>query len=103
MNRNTNELHPRTRQPLRGVNWWCLDKLELKAFITVNLLMGIKCLPNYRSDWNRANEFLNCPSIMTIMTNCRYEDITRCLHVVDDSFSTSATKESEFNKLHKMH
>lgn len=48
MNRYANEIHPRTCMPLGGRKWWPLERIELKAFIVVNLLMGVKKLPNHR-------------------------------------------------------
>lgn len=48
-NRYASEVHRESRLPLGGPHWWRLDKVELKAFIVVNLLMGIKQLPNHRS------------------------------------------------------
>jgi len=101
-NRYASEVPVERLFPLGGWKWWPLTKNEFRAFIAVNLLMGIKRLPNHRSYWNRRNEFLYCPSISTIMTYRRYEDITRCLHVADDSVPVVAGDDAEFDRLRKM-
>lgn len=64
--------------------------------------MGIKTLPNHKSYWNRNNEFLYCPSITTIMTCRRFEDITCCLHIANDSVPVMAGDDAEFDRLRKM-
>jgi len=84
---------------LGGPQWWPLSKEELNAFLAVNLLMEIKRLPNHYSYWSRANQFLYYPSISSIMTCCCYEDITRCLQVVDNKVLVLAGDNAEFNRL----
>lgn len=101
-NRYASEVEDGSTVPLGGPNWWRLDKVELKAFVAVNMLMGIKRLPNHRSYWTRSNQFLYCPSISSIMTSRRYEDITRCLHVVDDTVAAVNDDDNEFDRLRKM-
>jgi len=101
-NHYTSELREETNTPLGGTQWWPLSREELKALLVVNLLIGIKRLPNYCNYWSRANQFLYCPNISNIMTCHPYEDITKCLHIADDTMTMLAGDNAKFDKLWKM-
>jgi len=99
----TNQVLLNSRFLIERGRWWRLKKVELKAYIAINLLTRIKKLPNHHCYWNRGNQFLYCPSISSIMTCRHYEDITRCIHVADDRLAGVPEEEAKLDRLKKMH
>jgi hypothetical protein len=47
-------------------------------------LMGLKDVPHIRLYWS-GNDFYGCPLIQSSMSRHRFEAITRCIHLVDNS------------------
>lgn len=68
--------------------WVDIDREELQAWLGVLILMGLKELPNIRQYWDRR-EFYCCPIISEVMTRKRFEAITRCIHLVDNTMIVS--------------
>jgi hypothetical protein len=64
-----------------GLHWKPLTLSEFRAYISICLFMGVKKLPSTRSYWTN-NSLLHCPIISQLMIRNRFEQITRCLHVV---------------------
>jgi hypothetical protein len=64
--------------------WTPLTKEELLCWFGILTFMGLKDLPNIRLYWS-GNDFYRCPLIKLCMTRQRFEAITRCIHLVDNS------------------
>ena len=54
---------------------------ELKAFLAVNMYMGMKRQLNMKSYWSKEGSFFHCPTISNIMTRDRFVKLQRCLHI----------------------
>ena len=57
---------------------------ELKAFIGINLIMGINRLPNYALFWSN-DDFFGNQGIKRVMTKNRFEEISQHLHFSDST------------------
>ena len=78
-------------------SWQLLTRDEAKAFIGMNILMGIKSLPEYADYWS-SSRWLGVPEVANIMTKNRYEEILRfmCLN------TPPVSEEEKADKLHKV-
>ena len=65
-------------------DWADLTKEELLCWFGVLTLMELKDLPNIRL-FRFGNDFYGCPLIKCCMTRQRFEAITKCVHLVDNS------------------
>jgi hypothetical protein len=65
-------------------DWMPIDKQELLCWFGVLVLMGLKDLPNIRLYWSES-DFYGCPLIKSCISRQRFEAITRCIHLVDNS------------------
>jgi hypothetical protein len=63
--------------------------------------MGVKVQPNHRSYWKSSCPFLHCKVISSCMSRQRFERISACLHIVDDSLLPSRGQ-VEHDKLGKL-
>jgi hypothetical protein len=59
----------------------CVD--EMRVFLGVCIMMGLKKLSSYRLHWS-TKLLWRTPEITRAMTRKRYEAIVRCLHLVDN-------------------
>ena len=59
-----------------------VDVAELKAFLAINVVMGLNPVPTYKNMWDES-PFLGNPGVKAIMSKTRYEQICRFLHVGD--------------------
>ena len=77
-----------------------ITRAELKAFIGINLIMGINRLPNHALFWSN-DDFLGNQGIKRVMTKNRFEEISQYLHF-NDSTKEPARGAANFNRLFKV-
>ncbi|XP_049527551.1 piggyBac transposable element-derived protein 4-like [Dermacentor silvarum] len=65
-------------------NWRTLTVSELKAYIGMLILMSIHNLPQVYLYWS-SDKFFNLQEISNVMSFRRFQQITRCLHLNDNS------------------
>lgn len=65
-------------------NWRALAVNELKAYIGMLILMSIHPLPQVYLYWS-SDKFFNVPEISKVMPFRRFQQITRFLHLADNS------------------
>ena len=68
----------------RFANFHQITRVELKAFIGINLIMGINRLPNYVLFWSN-DDFFGNQGIKRVMTKNRFEEISQHLHFSDST------------------
>ena len=87
MTRYTNEYYEwRVEQPDHNENesrtWSDMTDAEMKAYIGMNIYMGVNSLPRYDMYWSK-DEFIGNEGIKRVMTCNRYEIISKYFHVSD--------------------
>jgi len=73
---------------------------EIRAFIAINLIMGIKRLPSYRDYWSN-NPILHDSYISQVMTVKRFDWLLGNLHINDNSLMPKRG-DLDFDKLYKV-
>jgi hypothetical protein len=68
---------------MRSPKWMNLTIAGLKAFLAIQMYMGMKRQPNMKSYWEKAGSFFHCPTISNIMTRERFRELVRCLHITN--------------------
>ena len=84
MARHTNN-YARWKQTTTGTTedkWTETNELEMRAFVGMNILMGINKLPEYDMYWS-SNSFLGNIGIQNIMTCNRFQKLCQYFHVSD--------------------
>jgi hypothetical protein len=66
-----------------GPTWEVLTIAGLKAFMAVQMYMGMKKQPNMKSYWQRMGSFLHCPFISKMFTRDHFYALRRCLHITN--------------------
>ena len=66
------------------LTWYEMNAIEIRAFFGVNILFGIKQLPEIHSYWSR-NPLLGVPEIQKIFPRNRFAKISQYLHLNDKS------------------
>jgi hypothetical protein len=66
-----------------GPKWTDITVACLKAFIAMHIYMGMKRQPNITAYWQREGSIFHCPIISNIMTQERFCEIRRCLHITN--------------------
>lgn len=89
---------PRTRG---GESWKDVDVADIRAWLGICILMGCKRLPCVRNYWRRAEDFIHCRLISEVMTLARWEQILRCLHLVDNDSIVKDVKDPKYDKIAK--
>ena len=71
---------------LGGINklWKPTTPEEMKAYFAINIMMGIKDLPQTWCYWSEDTRF-NDPWISSVMTKTRFLKITQYIHLRDTS------------------
>ena len=77
-----------------------ITRAELKAFIGINLIMGINRLPNYALFWSN-DDFFGNQGIKRVMSKNRFEEISKYLHF-SDSTKEPARGAENFDRLYKV-
>ena len=73
---------------------------EVKTFLAINLLMGLKRLPSYRDYWSTSPEFHD-PYISSLMTVKRFSWLLSNLHLNDNAIMPKRG-EPGYDKLYKL-
>ena len=73
---------------------------EIKTFLAINLIMGIKRYPSYRDHWS-TNPILHDPYVSQLMFVNRFGWILSHLHLNDNSVMPSRDS-SHYDKLYKV-
>jgi hypothetical protein len=94
-----NKEKPRTKG---GPTWQDLTVDDFRGWLGVCILMGCKRLPSVRHYWMRSEEFIYCDFIRRVMTLARWEQILRCLHLVNNEDVVRDTKDPRFDRIAKM-
>jgi hypothetical protein len=56
---------------------------EFKSFLAIHMYMGMKRQPNMKPYWNKEGSFFHCATISNIMTQDRFMELWRCLHLTN--------------------
>ena len=95
----TNLYHDQVNQGKElKTNWIPVTKEEIKAFLRINIAMGIVNLPEMKSYW--AKGITRVPWFPSIMSRPRFEQICHYLHLADNS--KQPDKDSKEYKLYKL-
>lgn len=84
-----------------GRRWRDVDRADIRGWLGICILMGCKRLPSVRQYWMRSQPFLYCELISSIMSLERWEDILRCLHLVDNATVVKDVKNPKFDRIAK--
>ena len=79
-NHYARQLNATTEDP----NWCETNAIEIRAFLGVNILFGIKQLPEIHLYWSK-NLLLGVPEIQKIFSRNRFTKISQYLHLNDKS------------------
>ena len=90
---------PRTKG---GPLWKDVDRSEIRGWLGITILMGCKRLPSVRQYWMRSQPFLYCELISSIMSLGRWEQIMRCLHLVDNNTIVRDVRDPRFDRIAKI-
>ncbi|XP_052083040.1 piggyBac transposable element-derived protein 4-like [Mytilus californianus] len=81
-------------------HWEEVTTDEIKAFIGINILMGVMQLASYRLYWS-SDPFLGNTGIRSVMTENRFSKLYQYIHVNNNQ--TAVPRDTEgFDKLHKV-
>ena len=86
--------------PERLANFVPVTRAEMKAFIGINIIMGITKLPQVALYWS-SDDFFRNQGIKKVMTKNRFEEITCYLHF-NDSSAEPARGTPGFDRLYKI-
>ena len=92
-----NEL-PRTKG---GRSWKDVNRADIRGWLGICILMGCKRLPSVRQYWMRSQPFLYCPLISSIMSLERWQQIMRCLHLVDNNSIVRDVSDPKYDRIAK--
>ena len=84
-----------------GPLWKDVNRAEIRGWLGITILMGCKRLLSVRQYWMRSQPFLYCELISSIMSLGRWEQIMRCLHLVDNSSIVMDVKDPRFDRIAK--
>jgi hypothetical protein len=72
-----------TRNTRGGAKWENLTMARFKAFLAIQMYMGMKKQPNYKTYWEKEGSIFHCPIISNIMTWERFMELHRYLHITN--------------------
>jgi hypothetical protein len=82
--------------------WYRLTILELLSFFGVLMLMALKKVPSIHLHWSRKySDFFHTLVIRNAMSRNRFEDILRCIHLVDNKEVCTDKSNPRYNKIAK--
>lgn len=84
----------------RSENFRAITRAEMKAFIGINIIMGIDKLPAYALYWS-TDEFFGNPGIKRVMAKNRFEQLSCYLHF-NDSSKEPARGTRDYDRLFKV-
>ena len=80
--------------------WYDVTENELRAYLGVNIIMGINELPSYKDYWSR-DKFIGNEGIKSTYIVRRYEKITEYFHVSDRE-NEPERGDQNYDKLYKV-
>lgn len=95
---------PRYSNPAKtngGPNWSDVSVKELRCWLGICILMGLKKLPNTRLYRDRQN-FFGCPLVRAAMRRYRFEKICRNIHLVDNCTLVTEKSNPSYDKIAKI-
>jgi hypothetical protein len=63
--------------------WENLTVAGFKAFLAIQMYMGMKKQLNYKTYWEKEGSIFHCPIISNIMTRERFMELRRCLQITN--------------------
>jgi len=90
-----------SRKTNGGLDWTPLGH-EFRAFLAINLYMGMKLLPNIQCYWGKSEVLFHYPIISKIMTRDCFEDISQCLYVTRTSYVVQGVEGRTGDKIEKV-
>ena len=96
-------MQPNSEHPgsLNGCGRWVdVSVAKLRAWFGICILMGLKHQPTIRSYWCRK-QFYGCSIIRNIMGRPRFEEILRCIHLVDNESLVQDKNAAGYDKIGK--
>ena len=85
---------------VRDPSWYDTTIEEMKAYLGMNILMGIHVLPQIGNYWS-SDDYLGVHGIMAVMSRSRFKKITQYLHI-NDNTTAVARGERGYDPLHKI-
>jgi hypothetical protein len=82
-------------------NWVDITVSELKCWLGILLLMGLKPLPHRRLYWDQR-PYYGCPIISIAMQRTRFEAIVRCIHLVNNETMVTDQAAEGYDKIAKV-
>lgn len=82
-------------------NWKDVDRSEIRGWLGICILMGCKKLPSKRHYWMHGGPFIYCKLTSQVMSLARWEQILRCLHLVDNAKVIRDVKEPRYDRIAK--
>lgn len=101
-NRYAASIDPSTGKTRGPSNWWRLKVQELEAWLGIIMLMSLKVLPNRRLYCHQDEPFYYCNRIARTIGRKRFEAISKCLHVHNESGAPTDRNHPDFDKLAKL-
>jgi hypothetical protein len=75
----------------------------LKAFLAVYIYIGMKRQPDYKIYWEKEGSISYCPIISNIVTQERFTELHRCLHITNQAIYEHIEKgEPHYDKLRQV-
>jgi hypothetical protein len=59
------------------------DSGRFKGFLALHMYMGLKRQSNYKSYWGKEGSLFHCPIISNIMSQARFTQLRRCIHITN--------------------
>lgn len=84
----------------RDPAWYDTQVKEMRAYIALNIMMGIHILPEVDMYWS-SDDYLGVIGIMKVMTKNRFKKLTQYFHINDNSTAV-ARGEAGYDPLHKI-
>ena len=85
---------------VRDPSWYDTTVEEMKAYLGINVMMGIHVLPQLDNYWS-SDDYLGVRGIMAVMSRSRFKKITQYFHI-NDNTTAVARGERGYDPLHKI-
>jgi hypothetical protein len=81
-------------------NWIDVDEADIKAFIGLQIIMGIHQLPHLKNYWS-SDPILGVPAVSNVISAKRFKKIVENIHLNDNQSNKDRT-DPDYDKLHKV-
>ena len=85
---------------VRDTAWYDTTVDEMKAYLAINIMMGIHVLPEIDNYWS-SDDFLGVRGIMNVMARNRFKKLTQYFHL-NNNDTAVARGETGYDPLHKV-